>query len=222
MIDAGHGAHDPGAVSAYGQEKDVVLAVALKLRDLLVSQGIEVIMTRDTDTFLELQQRADFANPNINIFISIHANSVNQTSANGIETWVFGVPLEQSTLSQAIQENGGGAEGAALTRDALEFANSIPGKIVQEEQLRLSLSLAEEVQNELVAATGAQDRGVKKNAFVVIRNARTAAILVELGFISSSDEGPKLISDAYQNVLAASLAKGIQNFFSGGLEASQP
>lgn len=222
VIDAGHGGHDPGAASGHGQEKEVVLAVALKLRDLLVAQGVEVIMTRDGDNFLELQERADFANPNINLFISLHVNAVAQTSASGVETWVFGVPLEQSTLSRAIEENGGGAEGEALTQDALTFANSIQGKIVQEEQLRYSLSLAEEVQAELVSATGSQDRGIKKAPFAVIRNARTAAILVELGFISNPDEGSKLVTDAYQTTLATTLAKAIQDFLSEGLVASQP
>ena len=220
VIDAGHGGHDPGAVG-YVREEDVVLPVALKLRDILVAQGVKVILTRDHDTFLELRERAAFASPDINLFISIHANSVDNTAAHGIETWVFGVPLEQDILTQAIEENGGGAEGAALTQEALAFANSIPGKIVQEEQLRFSMALAEQIQSSLVRATGARDRGIRKNAFYVIRNARTAAILVELGFVSHPQEGPKLASEAYQQTLAESLASGVTTFLSEGFVANR-
>lgn len=215
VIDAGHGAHDPGAVSDYAREKDVVLAVALKLRAYLEAQGIKVVMTRSDDTFLELKERAVFATPDINMFVSIHANSAS-ASASGIETWVFGESLEPGNLARAIEENGGGAEGEALTQEAQQVAQGITGDIYRESQLQYSLDLATTVQGKLIAATSAKDRGVKQAEYYVIRNARCPAILVEAGFVTNPDEGSRLVSNDYQDTLARAIAEGIVQFFGSG------
>lgn len=221
VIDAGHGGHDPGAVSSYAKEEEVVLNVALGVRDLLEQSGIRVIMTRDDDFFLELEERASFANSEANLFVSIHANIFTNEIANGIETWVFGEPLEDSSLSLAVKENGGGSVGRALTEEAKAFANSIAGQIYRENQLIYSKGLADSVQSHLIAATGATDRGIKQDYFYVIRKARSPAILVELGFLSHPEEGAKLSTEAYQALLAESLASGILDFLDhGGLSAS--
>lgn len=215
VIDAGHGGHDPGASSDHATEKWVVLAVSLKLKALLEREGIEVVMTRDDDTFLTLQQRSRFSSSDRNIFISIHANAASKSSASGVETWVFGEPLEPSMLERAIQENGGGAEGQALTEEARLTAASLAKDILREAQLNYSLDLAETVQEHLVSATGAVDRGVRRNLFYVIRNASIPAILVELGFVSNPDEGPKLADEAYQQKLARALADAVLQFLRG-------
>lgn len=216
VLDAGHGAHDPGTVSSHAQEKHIVLSVTLKLKELLEAQGIEVLLTRDRDVFLTLQQRSGFATPDRNLFVSIHANSAPNSAASGIETWVFGEPLDSSLIERAIRENGGGAEGAALTEEARKAANDFASEILREAQLNYSLSLAETVQRHMVAATGARDRGVRTNLFYVIRTARIPAVLVELGFVSNPEEGPKLATEAYQNTLARSLADGIMEFLDNG------
>lgn len=216
VIDAGHGGKDPGAVSSHATEKVVVLSIALKLKALLEREGIEVIMTRDDDTFLTLQQRSLFSSSDRNVFVSIHVNSAHATSASGIETWVFGEPLNPNLLERAIRENGGGAEGQALTDEARAAANDIATTILREAQLNYSLALADTVQSSLVSATGAPDRGVRQNLFYVIRNARIPAILVELGFVSNAEEGKKLATDSYQNTLAQALADGLLEFLRGG------
>lgn len=215
VIDAGHGGHDPGTVG-HSTEKHIVLAVALQLRRLLEAEGIEVVMTRDTDTFITLQQRSLFATPERNVFVSIHANSGPSKNASGIETWVFGEPLDPSYIERAIKENGDGAEGQALTDEARRSARDLAGDILREAQLNYSLSLAETVQRNLVNATGARDRGVKRNLFYVIRTARIPAILVELGFTTNAEEGAKLASPAYQTTLATALADGLLEFLRGG------
>lgn len=215
VIDAGHGGHDPGA-TGYAVEKQVVLAVALQLKRLLEAQGIEVILTRDDDTFLTLQQRSLFATPDRNVFVSIHINSAANSSAAGIETWVFGEPLNPSLIDRAIEENGGGAEGQALTEEARQSARDLAADILREAQLNYSLTLAETVQRNLIGATGARDRGVRANLFYVIRTARIPAILVELGFTSNSEEGRKLASASYQATLAQALADGLLEFLRGG------
>ena len=216
VIDAGHGGHDPGTSSAHAVERTVVLSVALKLKQLLEREGIEVILTRDHDTFIELRDRSTFATPDRNIFVSIHANSAPSTSANGIETWVFGAPLNPSLIEQAIRENGGGAQGQALTEAAREAADALAFDILRESQLSYSMALAETVQAHLVEATGARDRGVRQNLFYVLRNSRIPAILVELGFVSNAEEGRRLATESYQRKLAEALAVGILEFLQGG------
>jgi N-acetylmuramoyl-L-alanine amidase len=215
VIDAGHGAHDPGAVSGYAREKDVVLAIALKLAAYLQAQGIQVITTRSDDTFLELKERATFATPNINLFVSIHANSASE-SASGIETWVFGQSLNADNLARAIEENGGGVEGEALTQEARQIAQGITGAVYRETQLQYSLELANMVQSRVIAATGAKDRGVKQAEYYVIRNARSPAILVETGFVTNPDEGTKLTMNDYQDTMARAIADGIVQFLNQG------
>ncbi len=216
VIDAGHGGKDPGASSSYAIESKIVLKVALYLRDILEEQGVEVVLTRDSDRFLELKERSEFAKPDINLFVSIHANSISNSAANGIETWVFGEPLDGRLIALAITENGGGELGQALTQEALNYAKSIPAKIYKEEQLRYSLALANSVQKEVTKLTGAKNRGVRENAFYVIRKARTPAILVEIGFLSNPSEGSNLATESYQEKIAEGLANGILKFMNNG------
>ncbi len=217
VIDPGHGGIDPGAVG-YVQEHEVVLAVALRLKTLLESAGIEVILTRDGNYDLDrnkatdLRLRSNFATPDRNMFISIHANAAANNSANGIETWVFGEPLSQANLDRAIQENG----GRALTDEALAIANDPAVMILRETQLRYSQRLAESVQANMVSSTGARDRGVKQSAFYVIRNARTPSILVEIGFVNNPNEGPQLGNAAYQDRIARGLYDGVMEFMNNG------
>ena len=221
IIDPGHGGVDPGA-QGYASEEEVVLAVALKVRDVLEASGVEVILTRDGDYALEGEKRADLAaradlatSDKHNLFLSIHANAAEDANAQGVETWVFGEPLDDSLVTLAVDENGGGAVGAELT-EAAQAAAGIEGEVFREEQLNYSLTLANMVQQRMVASTGALDRGVRKNVFYVIKNVRTPAILVETGFVSHPEEGPKLATDAYQTILAEAIAEGIISFFEQG------
>jgi N-acetylmuramoyl-L-alanine amidase len=216
VLDAGHGGHDPGAVAPWGREKEIVLDVTLRLKQLLEAKGVHVIVTRNDDTFLSLQQRSSFSGTDRNIFVSIHANAADNRAAEGIETWVFGRPLDPSLIERAIRENGGGDVGVARTAEAERIANDIAGQIMRESQLNYSLSLANVVQNRLVAATGARDRGVRQNLFYVIRNSRIPAILVELGFVTHAEEGRRLVDSGYQERLAQALADAIMEFLTNG------
>jgi N-acetylmuramoyl-L-alanine amidase len=154
--------------------------------------------------------------------VSIHVNSADDSSAKGVETWVFGEPLEPSLIALAIEENGGGVTGEARTQAALETAQNITGDIFRETQLGYSKALADTVQQELIQVTASEDRGVKQNAWYVIRHARSPAILVELGFATHPDEGVKLTQETYQSTLAQALAQGIMRFLAeGGFTASR-
>ena len=134
------------------------------------------------------------------------------SSVSGLETWIFGEPLDPSLVNVAIDENGGGALGQTLTQEAQNFYRGIVNDIVREEQLRLSKQLADSIHQELVAGTQSRDRGVRENYFYVIRNAQIPAVLVEVGFLSHGEEGRLLSSTPYQETIAASLAKGIIEF----------
>ncbi len=216
VVDPGHGGYDPGAVGEYVAEKDLVLAVGLLLRDELERRGIQVDMTRDDDTFMELEDRAAFAVPSEhNLFVSLHANAA-EANAEGIETWVFGRPQDDSLIDLAVLENGGGSVGRARTAASREDAASIDGDLLREENLSYSTALADTVQQDLVSVTGSENRGVRQNYFVVIRDARVPAVLVELGFVDSPLEGPKLASEAYRQTLATALADGIEAFLAQG------
>lgn len=216
VIDAGHGGRDPGAITSWAVEKEIVLAVSLMLEERLRRRGIRVIMTRDDDTFITLQERSEFATPDRTMFVSVHANGAANANANGIETFIFGRPLDQNQLERAIAENGGGEVGAARTAEAAGIADSLAGDIVRESQLNYSTTLAEFVQQQMIGATGAIDRGVRQNLFYVIRNSRIPAILVELGFVTHRSEGQRLMQRDYRTKLADSLDVGIYNFITSG------
>ncbi|MBA2666971.1 MAG: N-acetylmuramoyl-L-alanine amidase [Trueperaceae bacterium] len=216
VIDAGHGGRDPGAVAPWGREKEIALDVSLRLKQLLEAQGVQVIMTRTSDVYVEFPDRSAQATNDRNIFVSIHANAADNRAATGIETWVFGQPLDPSLIARAIRENGGGDIGEARTAEAQAIASDIAGEIWGESRLNLSMGLASTVQDRLVRATGARDRGVRQNLFYVIRNSRIPAVLVELGFVSNPDEGARLVDATYQDSLARALAEAIMEFLTKG------
>lgn len=213
VIDVGHGGEDPGAISDYAVEKELVLSVGLKLKTLLERRGIKVVMTREGDHLVRLEDRAAFAVPSEhNLFISLHANATERGDVEGIETWVFGEPQDDSVIELAVLENGGGDLGRARTARSQELAARIDSDLLREENLNLSIKLAETIQHELVAGTGGYDRGVRKNYFAVIHDARIPAVLVEMGFVNHPVEGPRLATDVYQTALAKALDVGISGF----------
>ncbi|AWT35454.1 N-acetylmuramoyl-L-alanine amidase [Deinococcus actinosclerus] len=218
VLDAGHGGIDPGAVSRWVKEEDVTLDVALRTRAELLQHGVDVILTRSRDQHLSADKRRDLAarsnmanNGVVSAFVSIHVNSAGP-GAQGIETYYFGQPLAGGNRSLAVLENGGGSVGEELTRQAAGTAQKELGDILAQAKISFSRQLAQKVQSRLIAATGAVNRGVQTDAFYVIKNPTTPAILVEVGFGSSPVEGPKLASAAYRERLAQALAAAILDF----------
>ncbi|MFT2720163.1 N-acetylmuramoyl-L-alanine amidase family protein [Deinococcus sp. A31D244] len=218
VLDAGHGGIDPGMVSRWVTEEDVTLDVALRTRAELQRHGVDVTMTRTTDRHLSTNKSADLEarsrlanNGQVSAFVSIHVNSAG-ASAQGIETYYFGQPLAGSNRNLAVQENGGGSLGEQLTRQAANTAQNLLGDILAQAKISFSRQLAQKVQSRLIAATGAVNRGVQTDAFYVIRNPTTPAILVEVGFGSHPVEGPRLASAAYREQLAQALARAILDF----------
>lgn len=220
VLDPGHGGFDPGAVG-FVHEEEAVLDVALRTRRLLEARGIRVIMTRSTDRHLsaskatDLGLRAAMADSKRTLFVSIHANAA-ERAAQGIEVYYFGETIDQRLLSKAILENGGGALGQRLTREARSVAQRLVSDLLAQANLKFSEQLALKTLRSMVRETGATSRGVHTAPLYVIRNARIPAILVEIGFVNHPIEGKKLATSAYRGQLASGLAGGIIAFLDSG------
>jgi N-acetylmuramoyl-L-alanine amidase len=220
VLDPGHGGTDPGAVG-FVHEEGVVLDVALRTRRLLEARGIRVIMTRAADRHLsankaaDLELRAAMADSKRTLFVSIHANAA-ERAAQGIEVYYFGETIDQRLLSKAILENGGGALGQRLTREARSVAQRLMSDLLAQANLKFSEQLALKTLHAMVRETGAINRGIHTAPFYVIRSARIPAILVEIGFVNHPVEGKKLASSTYRDRLASGLAGGMVAFLNQG------
>jgi len=210
VVDPGHGGKDPGAVGLSGlQEKDVVLSighkVAKKLRDEL---GIDAVMTRSTDVFIELQERTAIANQvGADLFISIHANAALNRKANGIETYYLNLAKTEKAAQLAARENGTSLEKVSLLQAVLF-------DLMANYKLNDSAHLAEEVQKALFKRLSGQDPatknlGVKQGPFYVLVGATMPSILVESAFISNPQEEKKLADPKYLEDLSEGIIDGV-------------
>lgn len=217
VIDPGHGGKDAGALGTISKEKDIVLKVGLKVRELLRKQdpGIAVLMTRSTDVFIGLNERADYANRNhADLFVSIHANSVKSKSARGIETYTLGLARSEENLRVAMKEN-----SVILKEDDYKTKyegfdpNSTESYIMfefmQNKNMESSIKLAQNVQKNLVVGGRRVNRGVKQNIFLVLRRTSMPSILIELGFISDRQEENYMNSVAGIDEMARSISSAV-------------
>jgi N-acetylmuramoyl-L-alanine amidase len=200
-LDPGHGGAETGAEGQGGAiEKDVVLSLSRRLRSLLQERlGVRVILTRDGDRELSLDERAAIANSNkSDLFLSIHADASPRRNARGSSVYFLS---HTSTLAQPSASGGGD----------LDF---ILWDMAQTSHLSQSSKLAEILQEELQAVTGTEriNRGIKQNSFRVLKGATMPAVLVEVGFISNVDEEKLLGSSAYQDKLAEALYRGVLRY----------
>jgi N-acetylmuramoyl-L-alanine amidase len=220
VIDAGHGGHDPGAIGSKLKEKDVVLAIALKLGKLIESNfsDVKVIYTRKTDEFIELYRRAKIANENhADLFISIHCNSTKSKESYGTETWVMGLSKSKSNLEVAKKEN-----AAILLEDNYSASydgfdpNSPEANIIfslfQNAYLDQSLDLAAKVQKHFRNNIKTIDRGVKQEGFLVLYKTTMPAILIETGFVSNLKEEEFLASDKGKNDISKSIFDAFKEY----------
>ena len=208
VIDPGHGGKDPGALGRGTlQEKGIVLSISHKLREILTEKGYTVFMTRDTNHFIPLKKRTEFATQhNADLFLSIHANSATNSKANGIETYYLNVNSTDSASEKiAAREN-------IDSGYSIQELETLLKGLIQESKSEDSKRLARHVQQSLVEATGAIDRGVKHARFVVLIGTKVPAILIEAGFLTNSVEGRKLETTAYQSKIATAIAQGVDRF----------
>ncbi|MBC5863349.1 N-acetylmuramoyl-L-alanine amidase family protein [Flavobacterium turcicum] len=219
-LDAGHGAHDFGAVYEGRIEKNIALAVVLKVGKILeATPQMQVNYTRKTDVFIDLIERANIANRvNAHIFVSIHCNANRNTVADGTETYVMGLSKVASNLDAAKKEN----SVVTLEKDYKEkyegFDPNSPETMIgmtlmQEEYLENSIALASKVE-EAFGDLGKKIRGegVKQAPFMVLHKAYMPRVLIEMGFISNTVEGNRLNSEEGQDEIAKAIAGAIVSY----------
>lgn len=215
-LDAGHGAHDFGATYHGFVEKNINLAIVLKLGKILEQDpSIDVIYTRNNDTFIDLVERANIANrANANIFVSIHCNANKNTEAYGSETFVMGLSKSKSSLDVAMKENAVislednyKAKYAGYNPNAPEAL--ISATLAQEEYFEQSIELASRIQENLEEKLNRKNRGVAQAPFMVLHKAFMPRVLIETGFISNPTEGAYLNSEEGQINMAKTFADAI-------------
>ncbi len=218
LIDAGHGGSDSGAVGSYQdgsqsrrlQEKDVVLSVSRELHKLLSAEYPErkILLTRSTDEYLKLEDRASLANTvplgehEAVIFISVHANASFNKEAKGYEVWVLPGDYRRQLL-----------DTGSLDEERRDLA-PILNVLLEEEYSIESISLARQVLDSLDQEVGAQslNRGLREESWFVVRNARMPSILIELGFVTNSGEAALLAQEQYLQKLARAIYTGVRSF----------
>lgn len=220
VIDAGHGGHDPGAVGAKSQEKDIVLTLALKLGKMIESNfsDVKVIYTRKTDEFIELYRRAQIANEiHADLFISLHINSNENPIPYGYETYVMGLHKSQANLEVAKKEN-----AAILLEDNYKTSydgfdpNSPEASIIfslyQNAYLDQSLDLSMRIQQQFMKRIKSKDKGVKQAGFLVLYKTAMPAILIEAGFISNQNEEEYLNSEKGKTNIVLSIFEAFKEY----------
>ncbi len=213
VLDPGHGGSDPGAIGPTGlTEASVTLDVARRAAErLAVNHGIQVVLTRDADTYVDLEARAAYANDaGVDLFVSVHCNAAPNRDAHGVTTFVL------DTASARVAARVNRRDGELVADDPVgtwQVANILTGLRLSS-QGRHSLALAEGIQQAMVhdlrlLFPAVDDLGVHPAAFQVLVTARMPAVLVELSFISNAMEEQRLRNDGYRDVLAAAIARAV-------------
>ena len=223
VVDAGHGGPDQGMSGPIGSspwfvEKDVTLSVAKKLAATLRAQGVDVLMTRTTDTLIALSDRGRIANSNHgDIFVSIHVNAPGGRGSagareRGFETYFLAeAKTEDERRVQDMENESVKFEtGANAPKgDPLSF---IITDMAQNEHLRESSDLAQTIQQGLIDVHPGPNRGVQQANFAVLRGSYMPAVLVEIGFGTNQSEATYLSDDANQRALARSIAQSLISY----------
>ena len=221
VIDAGHGGKDGGACANRAKEKDINLNVALAFGKLVEQNcpDVKVIYTRKTDVFVPLHERAAIANRNkADVFISIHTNSVeSRRPVTGMETYTMGMRRSDEKRSAAMREN----EVITIESDYKEhyagFDPRVPESyiifdIVNETNMAESVELARLIQKNVCATAGRPNKGVKQDAFLVLRETSMPACLIELGYITTASEATYLTNQANVNLMGMGIYQAFVAF----------
>ncbi|MCD8291069.1 MAG: N-acetylmuramoyl-L-alanine amidase [Prevotella sp.] len=197
VIDAGHGGNDVGAKGSFSYEKNINLNVALAFGRYVEKncKDVKVIYTRKTDVFVPLHERASIANKNhADVFMSIHTNALPAGRiARGFETYTMGMRRSDEKLSAAKREN----SVIMIEKDYKEHyegydpnspESTIMFEFINDKNMAQSIELAKYVQNSVCSTVGRENKGVKQDVFLVLRETSMPACLIELGFITTPDE----------------------------------
>lgn len=219
-IDAGHGGQDPGAIGQKGnREKDVTLSVARKLEARLRNDPMfKPVLTRSGDYFISVAGRSEVARKqSANMLVSIHADSAPNRSARGASVWVLSNRRANSELGKWLEQSEKQSELLGGAGDALDGADPYLSQTVLDLQFgnsqRVGYDVAVAVLSELRKVGSLHKKTPEHASLGVLRSPDIPSILVETGFISHASEEQLLISDAYQEKLAASIHAGLRNYF---------
>ncbi len=212
VIDAGHGGHDPGAQATGISESELTLDVALRLNRLLEKEpGIEVVMTRDTDVFVPLEERTAIANrQGADLFLSIHANASRNAAARGVETYFLNFASNPAAEAVAAREN-------AASARAMHSLPDIVRAIALNNKIDESKDFADMVQQSMIRRLAARhktvrDLGVKQAPFVVLIGASMPSVLAEISFVTNRQEGQLLKTGAYRQQIAEALFDAVVRY----------
>lgn len=213
VLDPGHGGHDTGTIGPSGlKEKDLVLDVAKRLKKLVEDRlGLEVLMTRDSDRFIPLEERTAIANQNsADVFLSIHANASRNRKASGVETFFLNLASDAHERDVATRENASSQRNIRELEDLLR-------KITRGDYNEESRDFAFVMQEHLAAKWSRQsaptrDRGVKQAPFIVLIGSNMPAVLTEIGFISNPADEKLLRKDDSRGHVAEALYAGVEHY----------
>jgi N-acetylmuramoyl-L-alanine amidase len=215
VIDAGHGGHDPGAHGNGINEAELTLDVALRVQKLLQKQdGIEVVMTRDTDVFIPLEERTAIANrEGADLFLSIHANASRNVQARGIETYFLNFAMNPEAEAVAAREN-------ATSGQAMHSLPDLVRTIALNNKINESRDLAATVQRSMAKRLSTKNRslrdlGVKQAPFVVLIGAVMPSVLAEISFVTNKQDSALLKTQAYRQQIAQALFDAIISYQQG-------
>ena len=211
VIDAGHGAHDPGAIGIGGlQEKDVTLDLALRVRDLLRTAGYETVLTRDRDVYLPLEERTALANTaRGDLFLSLHCNASDAGNLSGVETYFLNLASNVRSMQTAAREN---SMAVANMSDLQQIVREIQNSKMDESSqfaARIQRSLHDTLRRRY---PDVKNLGVKQAPFYVLIGAQMPSVLAEVSFINHRTEGRRLADPAYRQLIAQALVDGVKRY----------
>ncbi len=213
VIDPGHGGKDPGTIGHHGTtEKDVTLKVGLLLKTLLSTlPNTRVLMTREHDTFIELEDRAKFANgKDADLFVSIHVNSHPHKGIRGLEIYHFGEAKDQRALEVAARENGTPLNNTGVGWEYL-VADLLTSKKI-EHSLELAWTAKQAMVTNLNGRYSTIDHGVKTAPFYVLRFTTMPSILAEIAFMSNPNEEEQMRTQPFLAHIAESIFEGVKTY----------
>jgi N-acetylmuramoyl-L-alanine amidase len=222
VIDAGHGGKDPGAHGSYSLEKNVALAIAKKVNRLIKDElpDVNVVMTRSTDRFIELNRRSEIANENqANLFISIHCNSSPEGTGKenkGVMLLVYGFHRKEEQM-EALRENASIYIEKDYKKNYDGYSENNPTALIvlntfMEKYRKQSILFGEILNKEFVNNDGRRSRGVKEQGVLVLAHSGMPAVLVETGYINNPSEEKYLNSESGQDAIAASIVRSIKAY----------
>ncbi len=220
VLDAGHGGKDPGAHGKKAREKDIVLAITLKVGHYIEENipDVKVIYTRDRDVFIPLHERADIANKNqADLFISIHSNWSSSSRISGTESYAMGISSDARNLEVAMKENSVITLEEDYTTNYEGFdPNSAESYIIfnlmQKTYLNQSLQFAELLQDQFRERARRNDRGVKQERFLVLWRTTMPSVLIETGFLTNPTEEKYLMSEEGQEYIASAIYRAFKEY----------